>query len=118
MTETYIGMNPSTGQALTGIDHLRESVSDIVTTPVGSMITLREYGCVNFALIDQPATKALRLQIIAATVMALLRWEPRAKPARVELTSDNGSGWEYDITMVRQEGPQAGQAFQVTVPMR
>lgn len=77
------GMNAHTGQALDGLDHLRQSVRDILTTPVGSRVMRRDYGSLLPALLDQPLNDALMLQLYAATVMALARWEPRLVITRV-----------------------------------
>ncbi|HHC0252079.1 TPA: GPW/gp25 family protein, partial [Salmonella enterica] len=73
----YIGMSRNDGQALADTDHLRQSVRDILLTPQGSRIARREYGSLLSALIDQPQSPALRLQIMSAVYVALNRWEPR-----------------------------------------
>jgi len=77
MTARYIGMSRSTGQTLTDTDHIRQSIGDILRTPVGSRVMRRNYGSLLSAMIDQPQTPALELQIKAACYMAILRWEPR-----------------------------------------
>ncbi|EPD7661448.1 hypothetical protein ACSD1U_003074 [Escherichia coli] len=48
----YSGMNNTSGKAITDIDHLRQSVRDILLTPQGSRIARREYGSLLSALID------------------------------------------------------------------
>jgi phage baseplate assembly protein W len=48
-------------------------VRDILVTPIGSRIMRREYGSLS-ALIDQPQTPALRLQIMAACYSAIQKW--------------------------------------------
>ncbi|EIA7664220.1 GPW/gp25 family protein [Salmonella enterica subsp. enterica serovar London] len=70
-------MSRNDGQALADTDHLRQSVRDILLTPQGSRIARREYGSLLSALIDQPQSPALRLQIMSAVYVALNRWEPR-----------------------------------------
>ena len=50
----YSGMNNTSGKAITDIDHLRQSVRDILLTPQGSRIARREYGVGT----DRPATKS------------------------------------------------------------
>jgi len=115
-------MNAATGRALTGDEHERQSVADILLTPIGSLVTLRQYGSYNRALIDQPMTPALRLQIMAASVMALLQWEPRLTPVSVDLTLNEqaeqpGTSWQLETVLARKDGPQAGQAFAVDVPL-
>ena len=73
----YSGMNNTSGKVITDIDHLRQSVRDILLTPQGSRIARREYGSLLSALIDQPQNPALRLQVMSAVYVALSRWEPR-----------------------------------------
>lgn len=80
------GMAATTGTALTGIEHLAQSVGDILTTPIGTRLQRREYGSMLFDLIDQPLNPATRLLIFAATALALARWEPRLRLRRVQLT--------------------------------
>ena len=79
------GMSRTTGKALSDIDHIRQSVADILTTPIGSRIMRRDYGSLLPDLIDAPFNDATRLQAYAATAMALLRWEPRIRLSRVQL---------------------------------
>ncbi|MWK05772.1 GPW/gp25 family protein [Escherichia coli] len=73
----YSGMNNTSGKVITDIDHLRQSVRDILLTPQGSRIARREYGSLLSSLIDQPQNPALRLQVMSAVYVALSRWEPR-----------------------------------------
>ncbi len=47
----YSGMNNTSGKVITDIDHLRQSVRDILLTPQGSRIARREYGSLLSALI-------------------------------------------------------------------
>lgn len=70
------GVNSRTGKRLSGSDHLRQSVSDILSTPVGSRVLVRDYGSDLFSLVDNPRDDLTRLRIIAATASALARWEP------------------------------------------
>lgn len=81
------GMDARTGKPLTGADHLRQSIADILFTPIGSRVGLRDYGSGIPDLIDQPVTPSLRLRIYAATAMALLRWEPRIRLLAVTLAA-------------------------------
>jgi phage baseplate assembly protein W len=49
-----IGVNNRTGKALDGMEHLKQSVQDILTTPLGTRVMRREYGSRLFELIDAP----------------------------------------------------------------
>ncbi|AQU84926.1 MULTISPECIES: GPW/gp25 family protein [unclassified Halomonas] len=71
------GMNAQTGQRLEGIEHIRQSIADIITTPIGSRVMRRDYGSLVPELIDMPMSDALMMQLYAATVIAVTRWEPR-----------------------------------------
>ncbi|OOS00644.1 baseplate assembly protein W [Canicola haemoglobinophilus] len=62
--------------------HLRQSISDILLTPIGSRIQRRDYGSYIFELIDRPISKALMLQLAVASVIALKKWEPRIEVTR------------------------------------
>lgn len=89
------GMNAADGTALSGLDHLRQSVRDILTTRVGTRVMRRDYGSDLPRLVDRPMNPALTLDLYAATAKALRRWEPRlrllrvaiadARPGRIEL---------------------------------
>lgn len=81
-----IGMNNGTGLAINGSQHLAQSIADILTTPIGSRVMRREYGSQLADLIDWPLNSATRLQAYAATAMALMRWEPRIRLSRVQLS--------------------------------
>ncbi|MBB2777202.1 UNVERIFIED_ORG: phage baseplate assembly protein W, partial [Comamonas terrigena] len=37
-------MDRTTGRRISGIDHVRQSVADILTTPLGSRLERRNYG--------------------------------------------------------------------------
>jgi phage baseplate assembly protein W len=82
-----IGLNSSTGRALGGIDHLRQSIVDILRTPLGSRVMRREYGSRLFRLVDAPLGESTQLAIMAATVEALETWEPRLSIESVAVSS-------------------------------
>lgn len=73
------GMNAVTGRKISGIEHIQQSVRDILTTPVGSRVMRRDYGSLLPELLAQPLNDATILRVYAAAVMAILRWEPRIK---------------------------------------
>ncbi|MDN3562113.1 GPW/gp25 family protein [Vreelandella neptunia] len=73
------GMNANTGKQLDGIDHIRQSIADIITTPIGSRVMRRDYGSLVPELIDRPMNDALLMQVYAATIIAVTQWEPRVR---------------------------------------
>jgi phage baseplate assembly protein W len=78
-------MHHTTGRHLNALDHLRQSIADILTTPIGSRLMRRDYGSLLFELIDQPHNGVTQLRLYAATATALLRWEPRLKLTQVNI---------------------------------
>ena len=81
----YILMGRENGKDVTELQHLIRSLIDVLTTPIGSMPTLRFYGCKLFDYIDRPANEELKLNMLAAVHEAIDRWEPRLLLERVEL---------------------------------
>ena len=47
-----IGMSAVTGKPLEGLDHLRQSIADILSTPIGTRVGRREYGSLLAELVD------------------------------------------------------------------
>lgn len=93
------GVNCRTGKRLSGMAHLRQSVSDILNTPIGSRVLVRDYGSDLFELVDAPRDDLLRLRIIAATAKALARWEPRLKVLKVTVMfPEEEAGCVVEIT--------------------
>jgi phage baseplate assembly protein W len=89
------GMNHTTGRALSGLDHLYQSIARILTTPIGSRVARRDFGSELPNLVDAPNNGATRVRLYAAVATALMRWEPRLKLTRVQLstdTTDTGAG--------------------------
>ncbi|WP_353271718.1 GPW/gp25 family protein [Wolbachia endosymbiont (group A) of Nomada goodeniana] len=80
------GMSNKTGKELEGIEHLKQSIVNILTTPIGSRIMRREYGSRLFELIDRPINRDFTLEIYAATAKALQKWETRFKLEKVKIT--------------------------------
>jgi len=77
------GIDAATGGTLSGVAHLRQSIRDILTTPIGSRVLRREYGSQLFALVDAPLNASTVMDIRAATADALDRWEPRIRVTRI-----------------------------------
>lgn len=114
-----IGMNRHTGRRIDDeVEHIRQSISDILSTPVGSRIKMRAYGSLLPDLIDHPGNPANRLRLCAATIMAIVRWEPRiaVQSARVDFGIDGKVSIELDA--VRRGGPRAGVPFNLVVPLQ
>lgn len=112
------GMARLTGATLDGLDHIRQSVADILATPIGSRVGRRDYGSLLPELIDQPMTPANILRLYAATAVALLRWEDRLRVRRVGLAAgDRMGGATITIDAERTDTPPANSRTRLTLPL-
>jgi len=84
------GTNANTGKLLGGLNHVKQSVEDILTTPLNTRVMRRDYGSALFDLIDKPLNSETKLDIIAATAEALSRWETRFILERVVFSQQEG----------------------------
>ena len=82
-----MGMNTLNGRSLTGLEHLKQSIADILNTPIGSRVMRRDYGSKLFSLIDAPLNRGTLVDIYAATAEALMKWEDRLLVSAVDITS-------------------------------
>lgn len=108
------GMDRTTGKSLTGTEHLRQSIADILTTPIGSRIMRREYGSLLPDMIDQPQNPAANLRLVAAATSALMRWEPRLKLSRISISNLKPGQSLLDVT---GEETTTGALLQLQVPL-
>ncbi len=82
-----IGTNYLTGANLSGMDHLRQSIYKILTTPIGSRVMRRDFGSLIFQLTDSPVNARGKMKFIAATAAAIAKWEPRLKLTKVNISA-------------------------------
>lgn len=92
------GTDSRTGKHIEGLDHLKQSIRDILTTPIGTRVMRRDYGSRLFELVDAPLTQATLLEIYAATVEALQRWETRLRVIQVRALSAAPGKVEISLT--------------------
>ncbi len=78
-----IGMNTLSGRKVSGLEHLKQSIADILGTPRGTRIMRRDYGADTFDYIDAPGNPFNAQRIIAASAAAIAKWEPRIKVTRI-----------------------------------
>lgn len=114
MTARYLGMNRNTGRAITDADHISQSVGDILRTPVGSRVMRRDYGSLLSAMIDQPQTPALELQIKVACYMAILKWEPRI--TLTSITTERQFDGKMIVNLTGQL-KDTGESLSLTLPV-
>lgn len=82
-----IGVDRRTGQPSTGLDHLKQSIEDILTTPLGSRRMRPDYGSNLRRFVDLPVNEGWKSAVQAEVARALGRWEPRVKLERVKVVS-------------------------------
>lgn len=92
------GVSRTTGKALDGIAHLRQSIEDIFTTRIGTRVMRRDYGSDIPNLVDRPANENLTVDFYVAIAEALDRWEPRLQLQQVEMTRPGDGIIELSLT--------------------
>lgn len=109
-------MNRETGGAIGTLDHIAQSIPDVLTTRIGTRVMRREYGSLLPELVDHPFNDVTRLRAYAATVMALMRWETRISLSRVQFRGASLQGKsELDL-----EGSvvDSNEAFSMSIPLQ
>ncbi len=81
------GMSNKNGGYLNDLEHLKQSIVDILTTPIGTRVICRDYGSSLFQLTDQPINRELFPKIYAAVADAIDKWEPRFKVEKITINS-------------------------------
>lgn len=110
------GMNAHTGAALSGVEHIQQSVADILTTPIGSRVMRRDYGSLLPELIDQPLNGPTALRAYAATVVALMRWEPRIRVQQVTRQVSVERPGRFDLVILARQIDN-GERISFEVPL-
>ncbi len=82
-----IGMDRRTGLPISGVEHLRQSIEDILTTPLGSRLMRPEYGSTIRRFVDLPVSEGWKSAVQAEAARALNRWEPRLELTQVQVLS-------------------------------
>ena len=72
-----IGMDRHTGLPISGIEHLRQSIADILGTPLGSRVMRPEYGSKVRRFVDLPVNPGWKSAVQAEAARALGRWDKR-----------------------------------------
>lgn len=113
------GMSANSGRATEDeVEHIRQSIKTILTTPVGSRVKRREFGSLLPILIDHPANPANRLRLVAATYMAVIRWEPRVHIDNAIVAINADGRVVIDLEARRRNGPRSRQSINLSIPIR
>jgi phage baseplate assembly protein W len=112
------GMSRTTGTAIDGIEHIRQSVGDILGTMIGTRVGRRDYGSEVPELIDHPLIGANILRLYAATAVALARWEDRLRLRRVSLAlGDRPGAATLVLDADRTDAPAAAARTRLAFPL-
>jgi phage baseplate assembly protein W len=85
--QSQSNMNVNTGKTISEIAHIKQSIANILSTPIGSRVMRRDYGSRLFERIDQPINGELIAEIYSDIVEAISTWEPRFEVEQVTLQS-------------------------------
>lgn len=119
MSTRYLGLDAATGQQLSDLDHIRQSLRKILTTPIGSRVMRRDFGSLIPDLLDRPLNGKTHMQLMAASVMAISTWEPRVDLSRIQLQSGaTPSELLANIELTPRFGPSAGRSAKLLVPLK
>lgn len=109
-------MSRTTGTPLSELEHIRQSIADILTTPIGSRVMRRDYGSLLPELMDQPLHGATLIRAYSATVVAIAKWEPRVRITQVTRTVSEDQPGALLLSMTARRIDN-NEAVQLTVPM-
>lgn len=111
-----LGMNSKDGSQIKDLTaHVKQSIADIINTPVGTRLMRPKYGSLVPAMIDQPMNSATTLRLYSSIATALMVWEKRISLTAINLhrTSSGQAQIELDIKINNQQQriiiPTSGQ---------
>lgn len=110
----WIGLSARSARPIDGIDHLRQSILDILSTYPGERIMRPEYGSRLRDLIDRPVTAQWLADLYFEVAYAIQRWEPRVRVQRVAARMDTPGQVALDLALRIANAPQAS-SITVTV---
>lgn len=108
------GMDRQTGLPIDGVRRRHQSITDVLTTPIGTRVLRRRYGCFLFDLVDSPGTPAGRMKVIAAVAHALAMWLPEIRMVSASITL---SAAGKAVISVTYEEKATGEQISTEVPL-
>ena len=109
-------MNRETGATISDLDHIGQSITDILTTRIGTRVMRREYGSLLPELVDHPFNDVTRLRVYAGSVMALMRWETRISLSRVQFHGANLQG--QSVLDLEGSVVDTNEPFSLSLPLQ
>lgn len=95
----WVGLSSRTARSLDGIDHLRQSLIDLLTTYPGERIMRPEYGSRLRDLVDRPVNPQWLADLYFEVAVAIARWEPRVDVRRVGARIDTPGHVTLELTL-------------------
>ncbi len=89
-------MSRTTGRWIGELDHIKQSIQDILTTPIGERTARREYGSIIPDLIDQPINDALILQLYTL----ISKWENRISIEQITVSDLRAGALVFDLEAI------------------
>lgn len=107
-------MDMHSGAPLAIAADIAQSVTKILTTPIGTRVMRRRFGSVLFDLVDSPGNATGALRLVAAAADAIERWEKRIRldSASVSVTGDGRAILRAHTTIKAD-----GQPLLIDVPL-
>ena len=93
-------MSRLNGRSISDLEHIKQSIADILTTPLGSRIMRRDYGSILADLIDQPKSDVLVLKLSSAIYTAITKWEKRISVVRINVSDLQAGKLVIDLEAV------------------
>lgn len=111
------GMDRHTGRTCSGIDHIRQSINDILTTPIGSRLCNRGYGSDLADRIDWPMNEAGVQAVYAATATAIRQSYPFVTLTQIAVSPDPANPGSLEIALAGYESgnPESDDGFSLTL---
>lgn len=109
-----MGMDRYTGRAVSGVEQIRQRLTDVIMTPIGSRLMRRDYGSRVPELLDDPANAATALRVSAATTESILRHVPELHPTRIQLLPTDAAAGDWSLYI---EGQVRGENIDLEIPI-
>jgi uncharacterized protein len=117
MLTQVAGMNRRTGRWLYGVDHVRQSILDVLTTPLGTRVCNRSYGSDLPDLIDAPLNEAGVQALYAATAVAISTWYPFVTLDQIAVETGETPGTTLLSLTGTETGTDGTNPFTLSLPL-
>lgn len=99
-------MDSNTGRKLSELDHIKQSITDILKTHKGSRLARRDYGCDWLDYIDAPANHENLLRIASFITTSITEWEPRVKVLNCDIQGAENEFIYFLTIAIKRTGEQ------------